>query len=402
MIKVKNSADCCGCSACQQICPKNAISMIPDALGFLYPKVDFDKCIDCKLCEKVCSFNDNYETPDSFDKPIAYGCKIKDDVERAKSQSGGAFAALSSVVLDMNGTVYGAAYLDKYHVGHKRAINIEERDDLRRSKYVQSNVNDCFRLVKDDLKNGLVVLFSGTACQIAGLKSYLKLSRTDMQNLYTIDIICHGVPSPRFWKDYLVFREKERNQTIEKFIFRDKTIAGWHDHIESFIWADGTKTWSREYTRIFYLSVMNRKSCSNCHFTNLRRLSDVTISDFWGVEKQDEKFGSDDKGTSLILINTPKGNKLFKQIEDNLDCIVAKQDAFMQPNLMHPTYEHPDRDYFEKAYAKKGFEYLYKKYRRPQKTEIMSEYMKAAQNYLKQKGARFVLKKILKKIGLVR
>lgn len=398
MIDIKNPSACCGCSACQQICPKNAITMIPDALGFLYPKVDLDKCVNCKLCEMVCAFNDNYETPEAMDKPVAYGCIIKDDTERARSQSGGAFAALSSAVLDLNGIVYGAGFLDKYHVGHKRATNREERDEFRQSKYVQSDVNDCFRYVKADLKNGLTVLFSGTACQIAGLKSYLKLSRVDAQNLFTIDIICHGVPSPGFWKDYLLFKEKEHKQPFRFFNFRDKSIAGWRAHVESFIWEDGTKTSSREYTRIFYLSLMNRKSCSNCHFTNLHHPSDITIADFWGVEKQDDKFGSDNKGTSLILINTPKGNELFQRVEKKFDCIVAKQDAFMQPNMMHPTYEHPDRVYFENVYAKKGFEYVFKKYRTPPKMEIVSNYIKALKNYLKEKGFAFVLKKILKKI----
>lgn len=382
MINIKNPADCCGCSACEQICPKGAISMVPDTLGFLYPNVDSNKCIDCKLCEKVCSFNDNYETPDIFEKTIAYGCKLKDDSERAKSQSGGAFAALSSAILDMHGSVYGAGFLDKYHIGHKRAENREERDELRQSKYVQSDVNNSFRLVGDDLKKGLIVLFSGTPCQIAGLRAYLKISRIDSQKLYTVDIICHGVPSPRFLKDFLVFKEKEKRQSFKIFNFRDKSITGWHGHVESFTWEDGSKTSSCEYTRFFYLSIMNRKSCSNCHFTNLRRMGDITISDFWGIEKQDKNFGLDNKGTSLILINTSKGKKLFQCVIQNLDCITANQEAFLQPNMMHPTYEHPDRDYFEKSYAKKGFEYIYKKYRKQTKIETLLNYIKAIVNFL--------------------
>ena len=382
MINIKNPADCCGCSACEQICPKGAISMVPDTLFFLYPKVDLNKCIDCKLCEKVCSFNDNYETSGIFEKTIAYGCKLKDDSERAKSQSGGAFAVLSDVILEKGGVVYGSGYLDKYYVGHKRAENKEQREEFRKSKYVQSDMNDCFRKVKDDLKNDLGVLFSGTACQIAGLKSYLKMSRTDMEKLYTVDIICHGTPSPRFLKDFLIYKEQDRKQSFKKFEFRDKSIAGWHDHIESFIWEDGTKTFSREYTRFFYMSIMNRKSCANCHFTNLKHPSDITISDFWGVEKQDKNFGSDNKGVSLILVNTAKGKELFTQISTRIDCIEAKQEAFMQPNLIHPTKEHPKRDYFEKMYAKKGFEYIYKKYRKQTKIETLLNYIKAIVSFL--------------------
>lgn len=382
MINIKNPADCCGCSACEQICPKGAISMVPDTLGFLYPKVDLDKCIDCKLCEKVCSFNDNYETPEIFEKTTAFGCKLKDDSERAKSQSGGAFAVLSDVILEKKGVVYGAGYLDKYHVGHKRATNKEQREELRKSKYVQSDMTDCFSTIKNDLKNGSVVLFSGTACQVAGLKSYLKVSRVDMNNLYAVDIVCHGTPSPRFLKDFLLHKEKERKKTLRMFNFRDKSIIGWRGYLETFLWEDGTKTQSREYARFFGLSIMNRKSCAKCHFTNLNRPGDISISDFWGVEKQDEKFGADNKGVSLILVNTPKGKELFTQISTRIDCIEAKQEAFMQPNLIHPTKEHPKRDYFEKMYAKKGFEYIYKKYRKQTKIETLLNYIKAIVSFL--------------------
>ena len=402
MINVKNPAFCCGCSACEQICPKNAITMTPDTLGFLYPKVDLKKCVECKLCEKVCSFNVNYETLDCFDKPVAYGCIIKDGAERVKSQSGGAFAALSSAVLDMNGVVYGAGYLDKYHVGHKRATNSEERDELRRSKYVQSDMNKCFRMVKDDLKNGLYVLFSGTACQIAGLNSFLKLSKVNNEKLYTVDIVCHGTPSPRFLKDFLHYKEREHKQILKEFIFRDKLVAGWHDHVESFIWKDGSKTLSRDYAVLFGMSIMNRKSCANCYFSNLRHPSDITISDFWGVEKQDVNFGSDNMGVSLVLLNTPKGLDFFQQIKAHVDCIDAKKDAFMQPNLVHPTQEHSKRDSFEKVYEKKGFEAFYKGCLRQRNIESFLYNINAFKRNLRKKGAGFVIKKILQKIGLKR
>ena len=361
MIKITSPEKCCGCSACMSVCPKNAISMQPDALGFLYPVVNEVDCINCGLCEKVCSFNNNYNISSNFETPIAYGAKLKNSEQLKESQSGGAFFAISEYILDNGGIVYGAGFSDYFVVSHQRATTKKERDNFRKSKYVQSDLKNTFKEVKQDLKEGKLVLFSGTACQIAGLKAYIGNLQN---NLITIDIICHGVPSPYILRDYIAYQEKKHPKTsLVDFIFRDKEICGWRDPKESFLWADGKKEVFYLYADLFYQGIMLRKNCSVCHFTNLKRPGDITIGDFWGCEKSNPDFCKDNKGVSLILINTEKGKNIFNHIKNGLVVIPAKQSDYMQLNLEEPTKLHEDRNDFERDYQKKGFEYVLNKYK---------------------------------------
>ena len=200
MIQITDKSQCCGCTACASICAHDAITMQPDALGFLYPVVDKDKCVDCGLCEKVCAFNDHYDTSLNLPQPDAYA-RHKDITKLRYSRSGAAFVAFSDYILGKGGVIYGAGYKGHFVVVHKRATTREERDAFRGSKYVQSDMTGVFRNVKNDLKAGKLVLFSGTPCQTAGLKSYIGNQLS--QNLILIDIICHSVPAPQIWKDYL-------------------------------------------------------------------------------------------------------------------------------------------------------------------------------------------------------
>lgn len=237
MIKINNPSDCCGCTACASICAHDAISMEPDALGFLYPKVDASKCVECGLCEKVCQFNDNYDRSLNLKKPIAYAARHKDINEVMKSRSGAAFVTISDYVLEQGGVVYGAGYKDHFRVAHKRATTKEERDEFRGSKYVQSDLTGVFRQVKKDLKNGLTVLFSGTPCQTAGLNAYI--GKKLREHLVLVDIVCHGVPSPFLWRDYIAYLEKKQGDEILVVNFRDKELYGWKDHRESYIFKMG-------------------------------------------------------------------------------------------------------------------------------------------------------------------
>jgi coenzyme F420-reducing hydrogenase beta subunit len=243
MINIINKSACCGCSACFSICSKNAISMQPDDLGFMYPVVNMEKCNDCGLCEKVCAFNPYYDKQKNFEKPIAYAVRHKNMKEIETSRSGAMFIALSDWILKNGGLVYGAGYTDHFRVVHKRAVTKEERDEFKGSKYVQSDMNTVFQQIKVDLRNGLKVLFSGTPCQTSGLRSSLLNTNTD--NLYICDIVCHGVPSPRFWRDYLTFIEKKQKDTVIKVDFRDKNRFGWGAHKESFTFTD-TYTYGKE------------------------------------------------------------------------------------------------------------------------------------------------------------
>ena len=239
MIRISDPADCCGCTACASICNHDAITMEPDALGFLYPKVDESKCIDCGLCEKVCAFNDNYDKSLNLPKPDAYAARHKDMDEIMKSRSGAAFVAISDYILEQGGVVYGAGYKDHFRVAHKRATTKEGRDEFRGSKYVQSDLTGVFHQIKQDLKNGLTVLFSGTPCQTSGLNSYV--GKKLRENLVLIDIVCHGVPGPYIWRDYLDYLEKKQGDIITMVNFRDKERFGWTAHKETFTFGGGIR-----------------------------------------------------------------------------------------------------------------------------------------------------------------
>lgn len=358
MIEIKNPADCCGCTACASICNHDAITMSPDVLGFLYPEVDKEKCVDCGLCEKVCAFNDHYDTSLNLDKPLAYGARHKDVNEVETSRSGAAFIAISDYILEQGGVVYGAGYTDHFRVVHKRATTKEERNEFKGSKYVQSDMNIVFRQVKKDLRDGLIVLFSGTPCQTSGLNSYV--GKRLRENLFLIDIVCHGVPSPYMWRDYIAYLEKKQGAPIVWVNFRDKQKYGWAAHHETFKFKNGGGKMS--FTFLFYKHIMFRKSCGKCHFTNTKRPSDITIADFWGWEKTNSNFNADNKGVSLVLLNTEKGRKLFEAVKDKMKTFPAAIEDCMQPNMMHPSEIHPKREQFEKEYAKKGFKYVYFKY----------------------------------------
>lgn len=359
MLQIINPADCCGCTACESICPHDAISMRPDALGFLYPDVDATRCVDCGLCEKVCDFNANYETPDNYDIPIAVGARHKNHEEVATSRSGAAFIALSDYILEHGGIVYGVGYAGHFRVVHKRATTKVERNEFKGSKYVQSDLTGIFRQVRADLKEGFTVMFSGTPCQTAGLNSFIGKRLRD--KLILVDIVCHGVPGPNLWRDYLAYIEKKQGDVISEVNFRDKQEFGWAAHHETFKFVK-TGGGKMIFTSLFYKHIMFRKSCGKCYYANTRRPSDITLGDFWGWEKTDPNFNKDDKGVSLILINTPKGKELFESVKDRMEVISAELEDCLQPNLCQPSDIHPEHDKFVQDYCAKGFEYVAKKY----------------------------------------
>ena len=359
MINILDPSQCCGCTACASVCAHDAITMQPDALGFLYPVVDTQKCVDCGLCDKVCAFNDDYDKSLNLSQPTAYGARHKDMNEVATSRSGAAFIAISDYILEQGGVVYGAGYTDHFRVVHKRAVTKEQRNEFKGSKYVQSDLTGVFRQVKEDLRAGLTVLFSGTPCQTANLNSYV--GRKLRANLFLIDIVCHGVPGPYIWRDYLTYLEKKHGSEICYVNFRDKEEFGWAAHRETFkfVKMGGGKM---TFTFAFYKHIMFRHSCGTCKYTNLQRPSDITIADFWGWQKTDPTINADDKGLSLVLCNTEKGRQLFDAVKERMTVIPAELENCLQPNLQHPSEIHPQRMDFERDYARKGFVYAMKKY----------------------------------------
>lgn len=360
MIQINDKADCCGCTACASICPKDAILMEPDVLGFKYPRIDMDRCIDCGLCEKVCAFNVNYDKSLNLEEPEIYAVRHKDIHEIETSRSGAAFVAISDYVLENGGIVYGVGYNDDFRVIHKRATTKSERNEFKGSKYVQSDLLGIFKQVKDDLKKGKTVLFSGTPCQTAGLNLFIGRKLRD--NLILVDIICHGVSSPNIWYDYLKYIEKKYKYKVVKVNFRDKSRVGWSGHVESFIFDNGKKIELSIFKDLFLKSLMNRSSCSRCFFTNYTRPSDFTLGDYWGWEKISPRFNIDNKGCSLLFVNTNKGLRIFEKIKVKIDYILTRKDLCTQPNLLYPTTFDRRMPDFIKMYSQKGFISTLKRY----------------------------------------
>ncbi len=357
MINVRKKEDCCGCTACASICSHEAISMKSDELGFMYPMVDTNKCVDCGLCEKVCAFNENYDKTQNLATPIAYAARHKNLNEVLDSRSGAVFVAISDYILMQGGIVYGVGYTGHFRVAHKRAVTKKERDEFRGSKYVQSDLKDVFLTIRDDLKENRIVLFTGTPCQTAGLNAYI--GKKLRKNLLLIDIVCHGVSSPRMWKDYIHYLEEQEKSIITSVDFRDKKLFGWDQHRESFVF-QGKKE-KKVFKQRFYQDYCFRDSCYNCHFCNISRPSDITIGDFWGWKKLGWDINEDNKGLNLVLLNTEKGKDFFSYILKDLTCRPAAVNQYLQPNLIHPTPKSKKRNELLKDIQKYGMLYVLKK-----------------------------------------
>lgn len=301
---------CTGCTACAVSCRTKCITMTENTEGFLEPRIDMSSCVECGLCEKVCPLN----KPLAEEKPIkAYAVKSKSEQTIMDSSSGGLFSEMANAVLSKNGVVFGAKYDENFKVVHGYTENVQDLKNFRGSKYVQSELGDTFKEVEAFLKNDRLVLFCGTPCQAAGLKSFL---RKEYENLILVDFICHGVPSPKVWQEY--FDIKADKKHLDKISFRDKT-RGWNSYSLSFTYANGKKIcesrYINKYLRGFNSNMFLRGSCHDCHFKTVNRVSDVTIADFWGVERVLPQF-ADKNGVSLAFLQTDKGQAFFGSIQN--------------------------------------------------------------------------------------
>lgn len=365
IILFNSKEECCGCSACFNICPTGAIQMVPDEEGFLYPEINTALCTKCGLCKKACAFQKTIEHKDNFPEPFVYALKHKDEEVMINSSSGGAFTAISDQILEQKGIVYGAAHDQKLNTIHIRASNSEERDRCRGSKYVQSYLTDVFSMVRDDLKKCKKVLFTGTPCQVAGLNEFLAVSKCDTAGLLTVDLVCHGTPSPKLFKDYLSFCESKRKRKITEYFHRPKD-KGW-GHIEKAVYINGQidhdSSLSNSWRNLFYSHLFLRPSCYVCRYTNLQRPADITIADYWGIEKAHPEF-MDKRGVSLVLINTLKGKKLFESIKDSIIYIEsdAERCTEKQAQLKSSAAKPLNRDLVWQEYYKNGFGHVAKKY----------------------------------------
>ena len=307
-IAVLPKIECCGCGSCYNICPQNAISMEYDGEGFLYPPVEETKCISCGKCRKACpSLNGRYDHNEEPDCYVA----MADDHIRKNSSSGGMFTVFAEYVLEMGGAVCGAAYDSEFQVRHMVIDNKKDLDKLRKSKYVQSDTGKVYTEIRGILEEKRPVLFSGCPCQVAGLRTFLG---RDYENLYTIDLMCHGAPSPGLFRKYL--QEKHGNKKIVHVGFRDKDYYGWSTEM-TVKYSDGTVYHGTRNTDPFYKAFLpllsTRPHCGQCRFSVVPRQGDITLADFWGVEKYDPKY-NDGKGTSILIVNSSKGNAILEAV----------------------------------------------------------------------------------------
>ena len=300
-----NKTDCSGCTACSHMCPEKAITMEPDQEGFLYPVINQDMCSGCGCCTEICSFT-HHQNLKNKGSQACFSCISKEETVLKASTSGGAFTALSDSILDQNGVVYGADFDEEFKVYHSRAVTKAERDRQRVSKYAQSNLHQVFHQVEADLNEGRRVLFTGTPCQVAGLKSYLG---RDDDHLLTVEVACHGVPSPGLWNDYVQALGNRYGGKVTLVKFRDK-VRSWRCYNFTFE-IEQKITISIPYVRdpymaLFVQDITLRPSCYSCTARNGRSGSDITLADLWNIAEVCPGL-NDDKGPSLVLANTEKG-----------------------------------------------------------------------------------------------
>ncbi len=349
--------DCCGCEACANICPKNCIVMQPDEQGFLRPQFDESVCIHCDLCRKACPII-NHSAREVAPKVIA--CKNHNDEIRSGSSSGGVFTAIASAIIADEGVVYGAAFNCDMEVVHTRVDSIEGLGALRGSKYTQSHMGDCYTRVKEDLRNGLKVLFTGTPCQIGGLLSFLG---KEYEGLHCIEVVCHGVPSPAIFRHYLNTLEQKTRAKITAFNFRDKSES-WQRYSLAANFDNGVTMRQRgaenTFQRGFIADLYTRPSCTACRFKGFTSGADITLGDFWGSGIFGQEY-NDDRGISLVCINSDKGERLFECIKGELFDIRTStlEDATQfNPCIVRSTTMHPKSDKFWRAYQSEDFDAL--------------------------------------------
>ena len=338
---MNHKSECCGCTACQQICPVQCIVMTSDEEGFLYPKINEGQCIGCQKCEAVCPI----QTPPLVKgKTQTYVGYAKNEKIRRRSSSGGIFSLAAEYVLKRGGAVFGAAFDDALAVHHICVESEEDLDKLRGSKYVQSSLENTYAQAEEYLIDGRWVLFSGTACQIAGLKNYLG---KEYDRLLTIDVLCHGVPSPKIWKLYLEEQERKHHGKITSIQFRDKRL-GWKLYSIRILFADGGEYAvpfpDDVFMNMFLANIDLRPACHDCRFKEFPRVSDMTIGDCWGIENYMPEM-DDDKGTSLFMVHSPKGERILEAIREDLAVKEAELNRFLSgdADLRKSVDMHPNR-----------------------------------------------------------
>lgn len=358
--EIMNDKKCSGCMACANICPKAAIK-IKKIEGFEYPYIDEDICVKCGKCNISCPIINDSEEKKYSQK--VYAAKNKNTQIRMNSSSGGVFTIIAEWILDNDGVVFGAKFNEKMQVVHAYTETKEGLAVFRGSKYVQSKIGTSYKKVKEFLENGKKVLFTGTPCQVEGLLSFLGKK---YDNLYTQDIICHGIPSPFVWEKYLEYIEKIHGDSITNINFREKKQKGWTNYQVRYNYENYEEIINHKddlYMQIFLRNIALRESCYNCKFKKILRNSDFTIADFWGINTINPEF-NDEKGVSALIINSNKGLEIFDNIKNKLEYTSQKIENIVKYNLCikNSSARDKDRDIFIKELEENGFDFVIKKY----------------------------------------
>ena len=354
-----NLKGCCGCTACMHVCPVKCIAMQEDEEGFLYPVIEEEKCIHCHKCEKVCPIPNIENLNTKTETFVGYS---RDEAIRKQSSSGGIFSVVAEWILQEGGVVFGAAFDENFEVCHIAIETEAGLEKLRGSKYVQSRMENVYPEAKQYLEMKRKVLFTGTACQIAGLKKYLN---HEYENLYTIDVLCHGVPSPKIWRMYLEEKKKQHHASVEKFEFRNKE-NGWKNYSINILFSYKQRYrvhyFEDKFMKMFLGNIDLRPSCYECPFKDFPRISDMTIGDSWGIENYMPDM-DDDKGTSIILVHSLNGERMLEAIRKNLIIREAILNEALPPmaESRRPVEMHPNRKkYWEGVKRGESIDVLYR------------------------------------------
>ena len=359
MEKIIDKNLCTGCTACMNNCPKEAISFKEDEAGFKYPIINQDKCIDCGLCKKTCPVLNTKENDSKNKCYVGYNIDSK---ERLNASSGSIFSLIANYVLDNNGIVVGAAFDDNNHLKHIAVEKKEDLEPLRKSKYLQSDLGNIFKYIKNQIQTKKV-LFVGTPCQVAGIKAFIKKS----ENLITIDLFCHGVPSPKLFEKYVKELERINNDKLVNYDFRDNS-TGWDTYSNRALFNKKTIVTDRrenEYMKLFLSDIALRESCYNCNFKIGNKYSDITLGDFWGVKNYYPEMYNKE-GVSAIIINTDLGSELFRNNKDNLEYKECNIDNILSgnPSLKVSSKKPIKRDEFFKELDNTSMNDLTKRYQK--------------------------------------
>jgi coenzyme F420-reducing hydrogenase beta subunit len=390
---------CCGCGACSLVCGETAITMREDDYGFRYPELDLDKCVGCHICKNVCNYRYGKTRNDLLK---AYAGASKDREILNSSTSGGVFTEVAKWMFENNGIVYGAVFQEKNNevtLLHKVASNIAELEELKGSKYIPSNVEMAYLGIEKHLKNNVKVLFCGTACQVDGLYGFL---RKEYKNLLTIDIVCHGVPSPKVFNDYLEsLRNKYRAKKV-RFKFRSKKVNGWQHGGVITLETKKKKAVEKKISYMlspFYMSFMKgqilRYSCFSCKYAGKDRPADITLGDYWGVQREQKEIliqnGGQlemEQGISCILINSKKGAQMIQAISDRLNLYETTFGKISKgnPALCQPATRPSDWELYYKSYFQNGYSEIERLYRKKYSKQIPMFYIKSKMpNWIKRK-----------------